>query len=53
MNGMRALLYNASPKPEVFLFSLFIFSFISQLINMNPFGLIFSQMILHIQKQVN
>ena len=37
---------NASPKPEFFLFSLFILSFISQL-NMSPFGLKFSQMILH------
>ena len=37
---------NASPKPEFFLFSLFIFSFISQQ-NMNTFGLKFSQMILH------
>ena len=37
---------NASPKPEFFLFSLFIFSFISQLIWVR-LGLKFSQMILH------
>ena len=34
---------NYSPKPEFFLFSLFVFSFISQLM-MSPFALKFSQM---------
>ena len=31
-NGVRCVVCYASPKPEFFLFSLFIFSFISQLI---------------------
>ena len=36
---------NASPKPEVFIFFVYIFIHISA--NMSPFGLKFSQMILH------
>ena len=38
---------NATPKPEFFLFSLFIFSFMNISANTSPFGLKFSQMILH------
>ena len=37
---------NTSPKPEFFLFSLF-YIFIHISANMSPFGLKFSQMILH------
>ena len=45
-NGVRALRCYASPKPEFFFnFSVYIFIHISA--NMSPFGLKFSQMILH------